>query len=86
MPYRLSKPDQDPAGTSPLVTIRAGGTIGGIVTISAIPTVENMLTVEARWIKDGDTQSVTATLDGQQAQVLANDWANQLAIDREPTT
>lgn len=75
---------QDARSSAPFVTIRAGGTLEGVVTISAIAAASDTVLVHATWTRLGEQQSVSATIDGRQAQVLANKWSNQLTLDREP--
>ena len=65
------------------LTIRAGGPLDGVVTISAIAGDKGRVLVEARW---NHGERVSATLGGRPAQALAHAWADQLAAGLEPAT
>jgi hypothetical protein len=85
----MTEPPLDPWMTSsrgPFLTLNAGGTLGGIVTITALPEPGARLVVEANWKTiHGEPQTTSATIDGYNAaRELAHEWADQLAAGREP--
>jgi hypothetical protein len=71
----------------PFVTLNAGGALGGVVTITALPAEAAQLIVEANWRTiHGEPRTASAAIEGYKAaQALAHDWADQLAAGREPT-
>jgi hypothetical protein len=70
----------------PYLTIRTGGPLGGLVTITATGS-EGRVTVYASWGVPHLRSSVTAERVGHAAaDELAQAWANQLAAGREPQT
>jgi hypothetical protein len=69
----------------PFVTIRAGGPLDGVVTITAIAGANGRSVVEAAWTQDGEAYSESleaATYDI--ARAIANAAANQFAVGRRP--
>ena len=79
----------DPWMTSsrgPFLTLNAGGQLGGIVTITALPEHGAHLIVEAHWKTiHGEPRTVSAAIEGYNAaRALAHEWAAQLAAGREP--
>jgi hypothetical protein len=72
----------------PFLTIRAGGPLAGVVTVSAVAEEKgSRLVVEAAWTSDGDRRSASATFSGYDAaRTLAYEWADQLAAGREPSS
>jgi hypothetical protein len=80
----------DPWMTSsrgPFLTLNAGGTLGGIVTITALPGQGAHVIVEANWRTiHGEPRTASAAIGGYDAaRKRAHDWADQLAAGREPT-
>jgi hypothetical protein len=68
-----------------LVTMRAGGSLDGTVTIALTP--EGRLQVEAAWKAGGRSRSAVRAIDGHfTARTLASEWADALAAGREPVT
>ena len=85
----MTEPPLDPWMTSsrgPFLTLNAGGTLRGIVTITALPEQGAHLVVEANWKTiHGEPQTTSASIDGYNAaRELAHEWADQLAAGREP--
>ena len=79
----------DPWMTSshgPFLTLNAGGRLGGVVTITAVPEKGAHLLVEANWrTVHGEPRTASATIEGYgAARVLAHEWADELAESREP--
>src|ERR1039458_2810810 len=79
----------DPWMTSsrgPFRTRNAGGQLGGIVTITALPEHGAHLIVEAHWKTiHGEPRTVSAAIEGYNAaRALAHEWAARLAAGREP--
>ena len=69
----------------PFVTIRAGGPLDGVVTITAIAGANGRSVVEAAWTQDGEAYSESleaATYDI--ARAIANAAANQFAVGKRP--
>jgi metal-dependent amidase/aminoacylase/carboxypeptidase family protein len=69
----------------PFVTIRAGGPLDGVVTITAIAGGNGRNLVRAAWTQDGQARSESleaATSD--MARAIANAAANQFAVGRRP--
>jgi len=68
----------------PYVTIRTGGPLDGLVTITATGS-EGRVIVEASWGIPYQRSTVTAERIGHAAaDKLAQAWANELAVGREP--
>jgi hypothetical protein len=69
----------------PFVTIRAGGPLDGVVTITAIAGSHGRSLVEASWTQDGEpfSESLEAATHDM-AQAIANAAANQLAVGKPP--
>jgi hypothetical protein len=84
--YRIGQ-DREAWETSapgPYVTIRAGGPLDGVATLTATGVV-GRVTVEATWGTPHLRSSVTAERVGHAAaDELAQAWANELAAGREP--
>jgi hypothetical protein len=72
----------------PFLTLNAGGTLGGVVTITALPEQGAHLIVEANWrTSHGEPRTASSAIEGYNAaRALAHDWADQLAAGREPTS
>jgi hypothetical protein len=70
----------------PFLTLNAGGTLGGIVTITALPEQGARLIVEAHWKTiQGEPRTASAAIEGyNSARALAHLWASQLAAGQEP--
>jgi hypothetical protein len=88
MPKRPLEPWMTSA-SGPFVSIKPGGPLQGIVTISANTETDSPpLVVDATWKPlDGDRRSVSQTLDEYTAaRKLAHEWADQLAAGHEPTS
>jgi hypothetical protein len=89
MPAVTGRPERPPeawetSATGPYVTIRPGGPLNGLVTITATGS-EGRVTVEASWAVPHLHSSVSAERVGHAAgDELAQAWANQLAVGREP--
>ena len=69
----------------PFVTIRAGGPLDGVVTITAVAGRSDRSLVEASWTQDGQRLSESleaATYDI--ARAIANAAANQFAVGKPP--
>jgi hypothetical protein len=69
----------------PFVTIRAGGPLHGVVTITAIASRRGRSVVEASWTQGGEpfSESLEAATHDM-AQAIANAAANQLAAGKPP--
>jgi hypothetical protein len=69
----------------PFVTIRAGGTLDGVVTITAIAGGKGRSFVEASWTQDGEacSESLEAATYAM-ARAIANAAANQFALGKPP--
>jgi hypothetical protein len=68
----------------PYVTIRAGGPLDGLVTITATGS-EGRVMVEASWGSAHSRASMWSERVGHAAaDELAQAWANQLVVGREP--
>ena len=77
------------SASGPFVSIKPGGPLQGIVTISANTETDSPpLVVDATWKPlDGDRRSVAQPVDEYTAaRRLAHEWADQLAAGREPTS
>lgn len=81
-------PDPEPFETSslgPFVTIRAGGPLQGVVTLTAIAEGHGRSVVEASWIEDGHGHADRVEVDSyEQARLLAHSIADQLAAGTPP--
>jgi hypothetical protein len=76
------------SSAGPFVTIKPGGPLHGVVTISVAPdTAEHPLIVDATWKPlDSDRRSVSQTVNEYNtARKLAHQWADQLAAGHGPT-
>jgi hypothetical protein len=69
----------------PFVTIRAGGPLDGVVTITAIAGGKGRSLVRAAWTQDGQpcAESLEAATYAM-ARAIANAAANQFAVGRRP--
>ena len=88
MPERPLEPWMT-SSAGPFVTIKPGGPLHGVVTISVAPEgAERPLVVDATWKPlDSDPRSVSQPVDEYTAaRRLAHQWADQLAAGREPTS
>ncbi len=78
MPLDLEPWQTDAAG--PFVTIRAGGPLEGIVTLTAITEGHGRTLVAARLTQDGTTKSVSLEVDSyEQARTVAHTAVAELA-------
>lgn len=83
-------PDLDPWQTDaagPFLTIRAGGPLDGVVTLTAIPDGHGRTLVEAAWLDGGRTSRSTCSVEVEsyeEARTLAREAADALADGREP--
>jgi hypothetical protein len=69
----------------PLITIRAGGPLDGVVTITAIADGQGRTLVEASWAQDGQACSDSVELETYDAaQEIAHTIANQFAAGTPP--
>lgn len=67
------------------MTIRAGGPLEGIVTLTAIAEGHGRTLVEARWTQDGGVQSNSLEVDSyEQARTVAHRAAAELATGHAP--
>ena len=76
------------SASGPFVTIKPGGPLQGVVTISANTETDSPpLVVDATWKPlDGDRRSLSQTVDEYNtARKLAHQWADQLAAGHGPT-
>jgi hypothetical protein len=88
MPERSLEPWMT-SSAGPFVTIKPGGPLHGVVTISVAPdNAEHPLIVDATWKPlDSDPRSLSQPVDEYTAaRKLAHQWADQLAAGREPTS
>ena len=88
MPERPLEPWMT-SSAGPFVTIKPGGPLHGVVTISVAPdTAEHPLIVDATWKPlDSDPRSLSQPADDYTtARRLAHQWADQLAAGHEPTS
>jgi hypothetical protein len=77
------------SASGPFVTIKPGGPLQGVVTISVAPdTAEHPLIVDATWKPlDSDRRSLSQTVNEYNtARKLAHQWADQLAAGHGPTS
>ena len=79
--------DGAPAGASaPFVTIRAGGPLNGVVTITAVAGGHGRNRVAASWIEDGAPRSQALEAATYRiARAIAHAAANQFALGNRPT-
>jgi len=81
-------PDPDSWQTNapgPFVTIRAGGPLEGIVTLTAIPEGHGRTLVEAFWTEDGHAHSDSLEVQSyEDARIIAREVADELAAGRVP--
>ena len=83
MPRDLEPWQTDAAG--PFVTIRAGGPLEGIVTLTAIAEGHGRTSVEAVWTDGGISHSASAEVASyEDARTLAREAADALAAGRAP--
>jgi metal-dependent amidase/aminoacylase/carboxypeptidase family protein len=69
----------------PFVTIRAGGPLDGVVTITAIAGGNGRSLVEVTWRQDGEVRSESLEAATYNiARAIANAAANQFAVGRRP--
>ena len=86
----MTEPPLEPWMTSsagPFVTIKPGGPLHGVVTISVTPdNAEHPLIVDATWKPlDSDPRSLSQPIDEYNAaRKLAHEWADQLAAGHKP--
>ena len=70
----------------PFVTIRAGGPLDGVVTITAISKGHGHTLVEAQWTEHGTTHSESVEVDAyEQARTVAHAAAAELAVGNAPS-
>jgi hypothetical protein len=77
------------SASGPFVTIKPGGPLQGVVTISANTETDSPpLIVDATWKPlDSDPRSVSQPVNEYNtARKLAHQWADQLAAGHEPTS
>lgn len=73
-------------GSAPFVTIRAGGPLDGVVTITAISGAGGRSRVVASWTQDGEVRSQWLDAASYRiARAIANAAANQFALGNRPT-
>ena len=83
MPPDLEPWQTDAAG--PFVTIRAGGPLEGIVTLTAIAEGHGHTMVEAVWTQGGISHSASVEVASyEDARALAHEAADALAAGRAP--
>jgi hypothetical protein len=71
--------------SGPFLSIRAGGPFDGVVTITAIADGRGRLLVQAQWTRKNEKQSTSRIADDHDdAQSLAQQWADLLAAGNEP--
>jgi metal-dependent amidase/aminoacylase/carboxypeptidase family protein len=69
----------------PFVTIRAGGPLNGVVTITAIAGGKGRNLVRATWTQDGEARSESLeAATYEMARAIANAAANQFAVGKRP--
>jgi hypothetical protein len=69
----------------PFVTIRAGGPLDGVVTITAIARGNGRSVVAASWTQDGEACSESLEAPTyRMARAIANAAANQFAAGKRP--
>lgn len=83
-------PDLEPwqtAAAGAFVTIRAGGPLDGVVTLTAVPEGHGRTVVEAAWTDGRGTSRSTCSVEVESyeaAQALAREAADALAHGRKP--
>ena len=79
-------PSSDTHSRGPLVTIRAGGPLDGVVTITALAgRREGRSVVEASWTQDGERRSESLeAATYAMARAIAQAAANQFAVGKPP--
>jgi len=81
-------PDPDSWQTDapgPFVTIRAGGPLEGIVTLTAIADGHGRTLVEASWTRDGDAHTDSVEVQSyEDARIVAREAADDLAAGHVP--
>jgi hypothetical protein len=79
-------PSSETNSRGPLVTIRAGGPLDGVVTITAIAgRREGRSIVEATWTQDGERRSESLeAATYAMARAIAQAAANQFAVGKPP--
>jgi hypothetical protein len=71
--------------TGPFVTIRTGGPLDGVVTITAIPAGHGRSLVKTSWTQDGQKHSDAVEVETyEHARELANFTAKELAEGTPP--
>ena len=84
MPDRPA-PAPESYASGPFVSIRAGGPLNGVVTITAVTDGNGRVLVEAAWTRENKPQSAGRIVAGYDpARTLAQQWADQLAAGAEP--
>ena len=69
----------------PFVTIRAGGPLEGVVTLTAITEGHGHTLVQAHWTQNGAAQSDFIEVDSyEQARTIAHSAAAELAVGHAP--
>jgi len=80
--------DSEPRETgahAALVTIRAGGPLEGVVTLTAIAGGHGRTLVEAFWTQEGHARSDSVEVESyEHAQTVAQEVADELAAGRAP--
>ena len=67
----------------PFVTLRAGGPLDGVVTITAIADGHGRTLVEAAWVQDGHARSDSVeAATYEDARIIAREAADDLAAGR----
>jgi hypothetical protein len=70
----------------PFVTIRAGGPLDGVVTITAIADGHRRTLVAASWTQDGHACSDSVEIETyEDARIIAREAADALAAGRPPS-
>ena len=84
----VSADPESPESTvsAPFVTIRAGGPLDGVVTITALGPAGGRSRVAASWMQDGEPRSQWLDVASYRiARAIANATANQFAVGNRPT-
>lgn len=69
----------------PFVTIRAGGPLEGVVTLTAVDGGHGRTLVEARWAEGGHARSDSVEVESYDAaRTVAHEVAGELAAGRAP--
>lgn len=72
--------------SAPFVTIRAGGPLDGVVTITALGGAGGRSRVAASWTQDGEPRSQWLDAASYRiARAIAHATANQFAVGNRPT-